>query len=189
MTSAAIASFPPKSVAKNSAEIVNECEYLEVIGKGDHSVLVVEMAALMVEGDLVAARHLWRRYRDDSIRATALEPWWSVAQCMMEWDVASSWVALQVISDGSDSLFSTYANEIVQAYRTRLAPLSLLKSIDVTSKVSSFAVLLNMTEEDCVQFLNSRKDTHLSSDVFQDMEIYTRIVAFLEASANEVHTD
>jgi hypothetical protein len=149
---AADVSWPPLSLSPYNRtrcrEICRHAEDLEVSGNSSNidkaTVVIVQMAALLVLGDLSACRHLWRRHRDidnnnnnsNCIR-TALEPWWSVAAAMLSNRYTAVWEGLQNLvasnhttnttntNTASSSVLPsnvmlTYTTEIAQAYRHRL---------------------------------------------------------------------
>ena len=122
--------------------------------------LQIQMAALLVLGDAVAARHLWRRHtaaasdsnsnKSDTtaaVRQEALAPWWKVGAAMLTHNATALWQALRDL-EGSSSTTSLpvaqYARDIAHAYRVRtLQPFIVVAAADSSSSsVPSFLVPL-----------------------------------------------
>jgi hypothetical protein len=86
------------------------------------------MAALLYQGDLINARHLWRRCSSsgdtDATIMTMTNPlladWWKVGQAMMEWDATTLWPALQHIEISHPTPINHYAKSVATAFRLRL---------------------------------------------------------------------
>ncbi|KAG7360406.1 hypothetical protein IV203_035505 [Nitzschia inconspicua] len=119
------ASWPPPTLMLDTASIINECELMELSpgrGQDRQFVTVVEMAALLYQGDTTNARHLWRRCAGDGVTMTQplLEDWWKVGRAMIEWNAQDLWTALKHISASHPTPIQQYATEVATSFRKRL---------------------------------------------------------------------
>mmetsp|Transcript_11961 Transcript_11961/g.13165 ORF Transcript_11961/g.13165 Transcript_11961/m.13165 type:complete len:187 (+) Transcript_11961:1-561(+) len=89
---------------------------------------VVQMAALLYNGDLVNARHLWRRLRTTpTLSETStnnndpyFEDWWNVGRHMTEMNINGVWEALHKCATQHPVPICAYAHQVVHAYRLHL---------------------------------------------------------------------
>mmetsp|Transcript_25805 Transcript_25805/g.36400 ORF Transcript_25805/g.36400 Transcript_25805/m.36400 type:complete len:256 (+) Transcript_25805:162-929(+) len=139
--------WPPVSISIDTDSIIDECELMEmsVETSSQPFLAVVEMAALLYNGDLLNARHLWRRCGTTSSSATTtttaattmestssttsaaattndqyLQDWWNVGRHMMEMNINGVWEALHKIATQHPVPICGYAHQVVHAYRIRL---------------------------------------------------------------------
>lgn len=81
----------------------------------------MELAALLVQGEYVHARHTWRRWKSNHNPPPLLEDWWKVGAAMMEGKAAQIWQGLAHIQTTHPApLSTTYATEVGTAYRYRI---------------------------------------------------------------------
>ena len=165
-----VSCWPPLSLSPfnrtHCREICRHAEDLEVSGGGINSnsnsnnknsnidqqqatILIVQMAALMVLGDLAACRHLWRRYHNNNNNSsssnnannvnnvnelrTALEPWWNVAAALLSNRYTVVWEGLQnlvvVVASNSTTCSNSNASSstavlpsnVIETYVTEIA--------------------------------------------------------------------
>jgi hypothetical protein len=147
---------PPASFRQaDAAQIRLSSETLEATGHAEASHLQVQMAALLVMGDTVAARHLWRRHVDQTYIREQLQPFWKVGAAMHSLNGPSFWEALQVLESTPSTVvpLRQYALDIAESFRLRtlrpfvqkksLLPTSLtsLLGFSTTEEVKDFCVL------------------------------------------------
>mmetsp|Transcript_3748 Transcript_3748/g.5504 ORF Transcript_3748/g.5504 Transcript_3748/m.5504 type:complete len:231 (+) Transcript_3748:58-750(+) len=121
--------WPPVSIATDTDAIIDECESMEmsVETSSQPFLAVVQMAALLYHGDLVNARHLWRRLRTTPTSSETsptndqyLEDWWNVGRHMMEMNINGVWEALHKCATQHPVPICGYAHQVVHAYRLQL---------------------------------------------------------------------
>jgi len=187
MTAAAITSWPPASLAETYEQVITECEKLEVSGNDDPVTLVVEMAALLVAGDTIAARHLWRRYRENTVIASHLFPWWQVGAAMMEWNIAAIWNGIAQLSQSEKPVYRAYAQEIAQAYRQKI--MNGLLTNAQTPPPTYYASVMGMNDQEFVEYWKSQATESTAQPSADVVASQTQVVAFLESRMNALSTE
>mmetsp|Transcript_9754 Transcript_9754/g.27673 ORF Transcript_9754/g.27673 Transcript_9754/m.27673 type:complete len:200 (-) Transcript_9754:188-787(-) len=153
--------WPPQTLLVNTEGIINECESLEVTPEyAERSVLVpaIAMAAFLVTGEYVYARHLWRRWKQNcpsDDEAQALTDWWRVGRAMMESKPETIWHSLARIQQEHPAPLNHYATEVGDAYRRRV----ILKYPKTAMRSQPFLRLMNFsTAEQVQQFIAQNQE-------------------------------
>lgn len=170
-----MASFPP-SLTENTPALVSEYENRELFGI--YEGIEVQMAALLVMGDLCSAKQLARRHPN----AESLKLWIPVLEGMLQWNVANVWESLQCVAADTAScpLNTVYAEQVATAYRYSLTPPELLSTMNLAQSIPKYMTLLRMSQAECEHYLTVRsneveKNTHSSKDL-------PGLISFLESS-------
>lgn len=194
-------SWPPLTLTLDTDSLLAECENLEVAGNRDVSLTVLQMACLLFLQDWNAARHLWRRNREDPVTHAILQPWWKVGAAGQEGRVPAVWQALRELETAcvggsgggtgtgtgtSDLCWTAYVKEIGASYRQTLAQgLQLLRLVGDTKQQQQLpsyavAVLGFSNEAELVQYLG-QLEKEQQAVASSTSSIRTDHVAFLES--------
>lgn len=185
--------WPPVSLTHDTEWLLAECENLEVNAglelQGAHaSLAVLQMACLLYLQDWNAARHLWRRCRDNPVAFATLQPWWKVGAAALAGHVPAVWQALRELADSSavkddaNTPWTVYVTEIGAAYRHMLTDrLQLLQQIQQKLPSHAVAVLGFSNETELRQYLEQQQQLQWQQQRHHFTNIRTDHVAFLES--------
>jgi hypothetical protein len=187
--------WPPVTLTLDTEWLLAECETLEVDRgglelQGAHaSLAVLQMACLLYLQDWNAARHLWRRCRDDPNAFAALQPWWKVGAAALAGHVPAVWQALRELADSPavkedpNTPWNVYVTEIGAAYRHTLTDrLQLLQQVQEQKLPSHAVAVLGFSNEtELRQYLEQEQQLQLQQQQHLSMNIRTDHVAFLES--------
>lgn len=198
--------WPPESLLTNTDQIIDECENVQVSGAVTEEsfdmvvVVVVHMAALLAQQNLIEARHLWRRSRDIPALRNILTPWWQVAVHMLQSNVPAALKSLEQLSNmpppppaaTNRSLnYALYAQEIAQAYRFNLIRGWIQTDQTKMSPPSFLATALGFSGPDeleqfcqtaaAVNAWQQQPNASTSGTSFASVENWTQVAAFLES--------
>jgi hypothetical protein len=190
-----MASWPPVTLTLDTELLLAECENLEVAGglllqDSDVSFAVLQMAYLLYQQDWNAARHLWRRCRDNPVAFAALQPWWKVGAAALAGHCLGVWQALRELADAmavqedTHEHWTTYVTEIGAEYRHTLTQgMHLLQQVQQQQKLPSHAVaVLGFSNEtELRQYLEQQQQHQLQQQEQSFTSIRTDHVAFLES--------
>ena len=149
---------------------------------------VVELAALLFNGEYVHASHVWRRWKDNNPPSLLLD-WWRVGAAMLESDPNTIWQGLSHIQANHPAPLNSYAMEVGTAYRKRILAIFPKPAQPYLSLLnfSTPAELENFCKEHGVGSAPGTKGASsfasLNAAGSDGKASLTEVVAFLEASA------
>ena len=137
------------------------------------------MATFLFTGELVHARHVWRRWRDNN-PPSLLVDWWKVGAAMMSSDPKTLWEGLAYIQSNHPAPLSSYAQEVAIAYRKRI-----LKAYPATQP---YLELLNFASpQELQQFCNHHVQNDADGTNHKTNTTSLRqVVSFLEKKATQI---